>query len=303
MSNTRPGIQRMGRDVHAAGLDLGHIQQVVDQGEKMRARGMDVLGIVAIALRTDRPEAFLGDDFRKTQNGVQGRAQFVAHIGQEGGLGGVGGFRLEALLQGFVAGFLELAGQILDLETQAGVLAHAQDQRAAGVPHLEGDEGRQTAHHHVGDRIAQQEPRRGHQGQRQEIGDIHFHVAAARHHQAGDHRHHASGQEHMIEGIARFPAQPGHQAPSGASHGLDADETLQPGIGVAFAVIVFFIGRRHQGRGAHRGGHRQGQEQGVSETDIAENSGGAENGGGGGPNRRGHAGIARRGGGQRQLRL
>ena len=40
------GIQRMGRDLHAAGLDLGDIQQVVDQRQEMGAGGMDVAGIV-----------------------------------------------------------------------------------------------------------------------------------------------------------------------------------------------------------------------------------------------------------------
>ena len=43
------GIQRMGRDFHAARLDLGDVEQIVDQRQKMGAGGMDVAGIVLVA--------------------------------------------------------------------------------------------------------------------------------------------------------------------------------------------------------------------------------------------------------------
>ena len=296
-------IQRMGRDVHAPGLDLSHVQQVVDQRQQMGARGMDVAGIIAVTLRTDRAETFLGDDFRKAQDRVQWRAQFMAHIGQEGGLGGVGGFRLEALAQRLVAGLFQLARQVFDLEAQAGVLAHPQHQGPAGMPHLESHEGRQNAHYNLGERLPENETRGHHQGQRQQVGEIHLHVAAARHHQAGDHSHHAGGQEHVVQAVARFPAQPGQQAPGKAAKYLDHDKALQPGIGIAFIVVIMFVGGGHQRGGAHRGGHRQRHEQGLGEADMAEDAGGTQDGGSQRPKRRGDAGIARGAGGERQLRL
>ena len=79
------------------------------------------------------------------------------------------------------------------------------------------------------------------------LATIHVHVAAARHHQAGDHRHDAGGQEHVVQGVAGFPAQPGQQAPGDAAEGLHHDKALQPGIGIAFVVVVVLVGGRHQG--------------------------------------------------------
>ena len=100
---------------------------------------MNVAGIVLVALAAHRTETFLGDDLGEAQDGVQRRAQFVAHIGEKGGLGGVGGFGLEPFLQGIVAGLLQFARQILDLEAQTRILMHLAHQRPAGPPHLKRD--------------------------------------------------------------------------------------------------------------------------------------------------------------------
>ncbi len=52
---------------------------------------MDVAGIFGIFRRTDRPEHAGEQDFGKAENGVERRSQLVAHIGEELGLGLVGG--------------------------------------------------------------------------------------------------------------------------------------------------------------------------------------------------------------------
>ena len=66
----------------------------------MAAGLVDQLGILAVAIRqgTKQPRTH---DVGKAHDGVQGRAQFVAHIGQEAGLAGV-------LRLGLAAGGLEL---------------------------------------------------------------------------------------------------------------------------------------------------------------------------------------------------
>ena len=79
----------------AAGLDLGQVENVVDQRQQVPARGIDQLGIFDIALCVGSEHA-RGDHFRKAQDGVQRRAQFVAHVCQELRLGQAGGFGLFA---------------------------------------------------------------------------------------------------------------------------------------------------------------------------------------------------------------
>src|SRR5205085_10004925 len=56
----------------------------------MRAGGVDVLDIFAIALIADRPEAFGHDSLGKAGDGGQRRADLVADLGDEFGLRGDG---------------------------------------------------------------------------------------------------------------------------------------------------------------------------------------------------------------------
>ena len=44
------GIDRLGLDLHLAGLDLGDIEQIVDQRQQVRAGMMDVAGIFAVTV-------------------------------------------------------------------------------------------------------------------------------------------------------------------------------------------------------------------------------------------------------------
>ncbi len=101
---------------------------------------MDVAGIVPVLRASHPAKDFVGDDLGETQDRVQRRAQFVAHIGQEIGLGGVGSFRLEALAQRLVAGLFQLARQILHLETQARVFLHPHHQGTSPPPQVKREE-------------------------------------------------------------------------------------------------------------------------------------------------------------------
>src|SRR5690348_2583910 len=74
------------------GLDLRQIENIVDERQQMTARPMDVPGIFGILIGYARTHRLGVDDLGKTQDGVQWRSQFVAHIGEEGGLGAAGRF-------------------------------------------------------------------------------------------------------------------------------------------------------------------------------------------------------------------
>ena len=67
------------------------IEQVVGEAHHMAAGSVDVLEIVLVALVADRAEALLQHHFGKAQNGVQGRADLMADLGEKIGLGGARG--------------------------------------------------------------------------------------------------------------------------------------------------------------------------------------------------------------------
>ena len=141
---------------------------------------MDIAGIVLVALVAHRPETFLGDDFGEPQNGIQGRPQFVTHIGKKGRLGGVGGFRLEPFLQRLVARLLQLARQILDLEAQQRVLLRLNYKRLADQPQMDPEERRRNGYGIVKVRTSKRKARGDHQAYRCEGADKPRHVAAPR---------------------------------------------------------------------------------------------------------------------------
>ena len=65
-----------------AGLDLGEVEDVVDEGEEVRAGGVDRLGELALLVR-EVAFRVLGQELRQDQQRVQRRAQLVAHVGEE----------------------------------------------------------------------------------------------------------------------------------------------------------------------------------------------------------------------------
>jgi hypothetical protein len=82
--------QRLEPQVHLAGLDLRHVEDVVDQRQQVLARRQNVLGIASVAGIAQGAEHLADHDLREAVDGVQRRAQLVAHIGQEFALGLVG---------------------------------------------------------------------------------------------------------------------------------------------------------------------------------------------------------------------
>ena len=69
---------------HAPGLDAAHIQNVVNQPQQMLGAGPDFFQLLPGMRR--QIGVFQGDVVQ-ADNGVHGRSDFVAHVGQEAGLG------------------------------------------------------------------------------------------------------------------------------------------------------------------------------------------------------------------------
>jgi len=73
---------------HAARLDLGHVEHVVDERQQVLSAAVDD-GQVLLLL--GRQRSVVRHQVGKAQDGVQRRAQLVAHVRQEHTLGAVGG--------------------------------------------------------------------------------------------------------------------------------------------------------------------------------------------------------------------
>ena len=93
--------------LHASGLDLGEVEDVVDQREEMSARGMDVLQVLLLLL-VELTEHAVRQDLGEPDDGVQRRAQLVGHVREEFGL--------------VPARDLELSALVLDLQEEPRVL-------------------------------------------------------------------------------------------------------------------------------------------------------------------------------------
>ncbi len=114
-------IDRLDAQGHLAGLDLGHVQDVVDQRQQVLARAQDIGGVALVAGVAERAEHLAGHDLGEPVDGVQRRAQLVAHVGQELALGLVGrlGPDLGRLVLAGQLGQLVLAGlQLVDHQPQ-----------------------------------------------------------------------------------------------------------------------------------------------------------------------------------------
>src|SRR4030095_15403482 len=109
--------------LHASGLDLREVENVVDEGEEMPSRLQDVLEVFCLFL-VYVPEHLLGEDFREADNGVERRAELVRHVGQE--------------LRLVPAGRLELGTLVRDLPEEAGILDGQGRLRGEGLEDLDG---------------------------------------------------------------------------------------------------------------------------------------------------------------------
>ncbi len=82
---------------HLAGLDLGHVEDVVDDRQQVLARGVDVADVFGVALVAKGAEQLGHHHLGEAVDGVQRGAQFVAHVGQELALGLVGALGADLL--------------------------------------------------------------------------------------------------------------------------------------------------------------------------------------------------------------
>ena len=74
-----PQIKRARLQHHVTGLDLGHVEHVIDHAEQMPATLVDGLGVLTgvFGLR------IVADDLGKAQNAIEGRAQLMRHVGHK----------------------------------------------------------------------------------------------------------------------------------------------------------------------------------------------------------------------------
>ena len=108
----------------AAGLDARQVENLVDEPEQVNAGIVDVVGIVLVGAHGVGAEQLVLHHLGKAENGVERRAQLMAHLGEEPRLGDVGGFRMAARLVGFRLRLLEFADQriLLRARLQGGEL-------------------------------------------------------------------------------------------------------------------------------------------------------------------------------------
>src|SRR5262249_17848381 len=75
-------IKRSHLQLHAAGLDFGKVQNLVDKGQKILARGEDVVGVLGLFF-VKLAEHSLSQDLREADDGIERSAQLVGHVGEE----------------------------------------------------------------------------------------------------------------------------------------------------------------------------------------------------------------------------
>ncbi len=83
-------VERAGLDRQLAGLDLGEVEDVVDDGEQRLPRTAHRVGILALLRGKFRVQQQAGH----ADYSIHRRADLMAHVGQEFGLVPAGGFRL-----------------------------------------------------------------------------------------------------------------------------------------------------------------------------------------------------------------
>ncbi len=85
-----------GARLNVSGLDLGQVQNIVDQIQQIVTRRLDCQGIGNLLL-AQVTVSIVGQQFREDQQGIERRPQFVGHIGQEVRLVLAGLFQLAGL--------------------------------------------------------------------------------------------------------------------------------------------------------------------------------------------------------------
>ncbi len=111
-----------------AALDLGDVEDVVDDGEQVPGCVMDEVGVVGHFGVREAALVLLGKQLGKADDGVERRAQLVAHVGDELGLNLARKFGLNA------CGMLSYARPMTQyrIAQERGVLVHEGSRFGAG---------------------------------------------------------------------------------------------------------------------------------------------------------------------------
>jgi hypothetical protein len=108
-------VDRVDVERHAAGLDLGHVEDVVDHFEQIAAAFANVARIFLIFGVTERAEQTLLHHLGEADHGIERCAQLMADIGEELRFGAVGGLCLILLHHVFLGKVDKLLLLLLEL--------------------------------------------------------------------------------------------------------------------------------------------------------------------------------------------
>ncbi len=104
-------------EAELVGFDLGEIEDVVQQTQQVLRRVLDFLEVIDLSMVELGP----GEQVAHADDGIHRRPDFVAHVGQEVGLGLRGVFGQMASLFQFGVGERQFVGAFDDPLLQAGV--------------------------------------------------------------------------------------------------------------------------------------------------------------------------------------
>src|SRR6185312_8429496 len=96
-----------------ARLDAAEVEKLVDEVEQVLARAMDIAGIFLVLRYLVRPQQFRLQHFRKADDRIERRAQFMAHRGEELRLGDIGLLGVPPRLVRHLSRFFELVDQLV----------------------------------------------------------------------------------------------------------------------------------------------------------------------------------------------
>ena len=145
----RDELDILEKDIHPAGFDLRQIENVVDQAEQVPAGTLDLLQVGNERFLSEIGDVFL-ENFAVADDGIERRAQLVAHIGEE--------------LRLVLARDLELPALVLDFVEQPRILDRQHRLRGESLDQVDGvlreRAGRAAAHHqHPDDLLTPRERR------------------------------------------------------------------------------------------------------------------------------------------------
>ena len=218
-------------EVEAAGLDLGEVEDVVDDPEQRRRRIAHRAQRLALLDRQRRALQHVDH----AQNAVHRRADLVAHGGQEGRLGLVGAFglalRVDRRIAGeprLVVGDLQAAGEILLLVGERDVVVlPAMD--IAHIGHEMADIGAAGDADELVERVGsgQQHEQQG-RGRGDGEGIEGRRMGRADRHRRGDGGQQHEAQQHALQLVLLGGQDIARRAPAGAGEERQAGEPPTP---------------------------------------------------------------------------